>query len=378
MPVAVTDRESRPLTLPPMTDVGVDLDDGPPHDVWLVAADGTLWRLTKGGAPFPVNKEPSPADVQRVTAALDNTVWAVAAGELHYRKRPSDAWSKVPRASEPPFVDVTIMNGAAWVAGENGTVWMTRDGRTFEWRGSIIGFKRLAGSGGGDGQLWGIAARGTDGSLWYRTPGGDATWYQADGIGRTTTWRDVSVSYEGTVWLVATDGTVWSTADGTAYHQVPGEGFASIAAGRFENIWGVKTDGSLWIYQPVAPPPPPPAPPPPGPTPPDPDPPPAPAPARPVIRVAPRGSQANAEFLVSGSGFLPDVTVTIKAGWYEVDGIGNMYWDTRSDQNGDMERPCPLPCVPGLQITFTANDGRPDPDDLTDRFWSNPVQTTCP
>ena len=45
---------------------------------------------------------------------------------------------------------------------------------------------------------------------------------------------------------------------------------------------------------------------------------------------------------------------------------------------GEVRLAIDLPCVPGLVISFAANDGRRDPSDLTNRLWSNTVQSTCP
>ena len=58
--------------------------------------------------------------------------------------------------------------------------------------------------------------------------------------------------------------------------------------------------------------------------------------------------------------------------------IHQFFWTTTSDAGGEVRLAIDLPCVPGLVISFAANDGRRDPGDLTNRLWSNTVQSTCP
>jgi hypothetical protein len=281
------------------------------------------------------------------------------------------SWHQVPPTSDKkPLTEVTVHRGTVWVVAEGSRMWRTKDGKTFEYQAVFASFARLSGR--NNGEMWGLT---TDGWLWHQDTNG--VWWNAEG-GKDKFWVDVSVSYEGTVWLVARDGTVWTTTDGTAFLKRPGEGFSRIAAGRYEVVWAVKADGTLWLWQqkPATPPPPPPPLPPPPPQTPA---PPAPSELRPQISVSTTGSGQSSVFHVKGSRFVPQGggQVTIRGARIGDGQVFNYYWTTQSSGgaiNADLE----IPSVPGVQISFSANDGRPDPTDHTDRFWSNTVTVTAP
>ena len=164
-----------------------------------------------------------------MAVALDGTVWCATSSGFLWHRRNDGTWKKVPPKLAQPLVDVTVFNGTVWVARADGAVWMTSNGENFVEKTALVGFKRLAGN--NRSQLWGIA---TEGSLWWRGNVGasNEAWFLAEGIGTTMKWEDVSISYDGTVWLVAADGTVWHTTDGIGYLRIPGEGFISIFGGK--------------------------------------------------------------------------------------------------------------------------------------------------
>lgn len=83
-------------------------------------------------------------------------------------------------------------------------------------------------------------------------------------------------------------------------------------------------------------------------------------------------------FRVTGSRFLANVQVTIRGARIGEDGIFDFYWTTLASDQGSIDAQLAIPCVSGLQISFSANDGRPDANDLTNRFWSNTVSAFCP
>ncbi|MGX2029741.1 tectonin domain-containing protein [Methylocaldum gracile] len=364
--------ESGQVSFPQLRDVAKQLDTGA-TDVWLIAKDGTLWR--HGGGPWPpriAGQVASPGGLARVDVAYDGTVWCITSSGFLWHRRNDETWKQVPQNLAGPLVDVTVFNGTVWVARADGSVWMTRNGIDFEDRSALIGFKRLAGN--NRSQMWGIA---NYGALWWRgnvgTP--DEAWFPAEGIGSEMQWEDVSVSHDGTAWLVAADGTVWFTTDGIGYQKIPGEGFSSISAGRYLDHWAVKADGTLWAWQPSEAPPP--AAPPPPPPPQSPSPPP-PSQPEPNLGVSTTGAGLETAFHVTGSGFLPNTQTTIRGVRIGQDEISEYYWTTTANADGEIAADLPIPCLSGIIINFSANDGRPDPNDLTNRFWSNTVPASCP
>lgn len=103
----------------------------------------------------------------------------------------------------------------------------------------------------------------------------------------------------------------------------------------------------------------------------------APPPPHPVVRpsIAVQG-KGDGSFVVTGSGFLPNATVHIRI----VDGpFGNsILFNDTSNLSGKLQgfmtgKICQRPG----QLFFSANDGRPDPADLTGTLWSNTVTTSC-
>jgi hypothetical protein len=362
---------SSTVSFPQLLDVATREDVGFP-DVWLAAKDGTLWR--HGGGPFPpqfAGQEPSPGSVTGLAVALDDGLWVVTDHRAVWRRGTDGAWSKiqVPNGIEP-LVDITVHHSAVWIVRDDGATWRTADGQTFQDTSTLIPFKRLAGRNTGD--LWGISFH-PSANLFRQTSG--QFWEPAEG-GQDKSWADISVSVEGTVWLVGMDGTVWTTTDGTGFLKVSGDGFSRISASRFESPWAVKADGTLWIWQPkpANPLPPPPAPPPPPVAPPL----PPSTEVRPQLSVSTSGSGESSVFRITGSGFLAGAEVTIRGARIGPDGVFNFYWSTQASAQRTIAVDLPIPCVSGVSLSFSANDGRRDPHDITDRFWSNTVTTSCP
>jgi hypothetical protein len=54
------------------------------------------------------------------------------------------------------------------------------------------------------------------------------------------------------------------------------------------------------------------------------------------------------------------------------------YWTTNASSTGTINQSLTIPCVPGVQISFSATDGRPNPNDWTGKLWSNTVTCSCP
>ncbi|RJL31853.1 hypothetical protein D5H75_15430 [Bailinhaonella thermotolerans] len=173
------------------------------------------------------------------------------------------------------------------------------------------------------------------------------------------------------LWMVKTDGTVWTTADG--HTQVRrGDLIARRISGDYvDNAYAVAPDGSAWVWSKVADP---------APAPPPPPPPPQPQPATrpPRLEVSTTGSGESTVFTLTGSGFLPNAQITVR-GVRPGDGqVFEWYWLTSATPSGTLDFPIPLPCVPGLVIHFSATDGRVNATDLTHRLWTNTVPAPCP
>lgn len=102
-------------------------------------------------------------------------------------------------------------------------------------------------------------------------------------------------------------------------------------------------------------------------------PPPTPPPAtKPSILVQANG---DGSFLVKGSNFLRNTTVHIRV----VDvALTTIWYKLTSTPEGTFQYPTAKICQFPGQVSFSANDGRNDQQDLTGVLWSNTVTTTCP
>jgi hypothetical protein len=111
------------------------------------------------------------------------------------------------------------------------------------------------------------------------------------------------------------------------------------------------------------------------PTPPDPSPtPPTPTPPTPVKPTISVSRTTSDGFQVQGSGFKPSTVVHIRI---VDDAFTNRWLDQSSTPDGQMTFTTPNLCIFPGHLYFSANDGRPDPGDLTGTLWSNTVTTSC-
>jgi Tectonin domain len=209
--------------------------------VWLTARDDTFWVFDNPSQPS-VNprQEPNPDRLGRIAAASNDDVWCISVDGALWRRGADGTWIQASTQHHLTDVveDVTVAaDNTVWIAARDGTIWTTQDGATFTERTAIVGFKRLAA--GPHGELWGISA---DASLWRMTPNG---WFLTNG----RDMEDVSVSFEGTIWLVARDGTVLTTTDGNDFLRMGSEGgFVSLSAGQPDGIYATKADGTFWTW----------------------------------------------------------------------------------------------------------------------------------
>jgi hypothetical protein len=95
----------------------------------------------------------------------------------------------------------------------------------------------------------------------------------------------------------------------------------------------------------------------------------------PSISVRTSGSGTSTAFIVTGSGFLPNRSISIRI----VDSVLNSLVQTfSSDAQGHLSATINQACNSGGQVAVSATDGRPNPKDQTGSLWSNTFTLPCP
>jgi hypothetical protein len=95
----------------------------------------------------------------------------------------------------------------------------------------------------------------------------------------------------------------------------------------------------------------------------------------PTISVSSEGIGSDAIFTVSGSGFAPNSTVTIRV--FRLPEFVDQYFQQSATSSGQLNFRTSFPCASSQQLRFTATDNRRD-SNLTAVLWSNTVVTSCP
>jgi hypothetical protein len=108
---------------------------------------------------------------------------------------------------------------------------------------------------------------------------------------------------------------------------------------------------------------------------PEPPPPPPPPLKEPTISVTTEGAGAGTVLVVSGSGFLPHRTVTVRVADEQLNPERN--FQQSSTASGELRMRISLPCNSGLSFHVSATDSRPGPGILGVVF-SNNVKLLCP
>jgi hypothetical protein len=98
----------------------------------------------------------------------------------------------------------------------------------------------------------------------------------------------------------------------------------------------------------------------------------------PGISVTPRGQGTSAVFDVTGSGFSPNASVSVRVVRVGDGIIPDVRFPASSTPSGTISLAIPLPCASGVTLYFSATDGRTSHSDLTGFLWSNTSPTTCP
>jgi hypothetical protein len=98
-------------------------------------------------------------------------------------------------------------------------------------------------------------------------------------------------------------------------------------------------------------------------------------PPHPHIDVRSEGAGAAATFVVAGTDFRPNHTVTVRV---VDDALTTLTFQQSADADGQLVLRQSIPCMSGLRLHFSATDSRPDSADHTGVSWSNTVDTSCP
>jgi hypothetical protein len=254
-----------PGPFPTFIDVGCPRNNPSPFSgtslfVYWVGGDGSLWRCQALPAEG-WQQIPAPGTVTRVAVTPDGTVWCVTADKAAYYSPNGDGtWTKVGLLANAHPVDVdAAREGSVWILMTSGEYWAQRaDGQSWYFSAlplaGVAAFDQpvsLSDSGG----AWGIfGSSGKSGSIcwcnhiWEAQPPWGGTF-----IGDVV---DVSTS-PNYLWMVKSDGSVWTTQNGTTQTRI-GETFLAqrICGGYFpesetpggERAFAVAKNGTAWTY----------------------------------------------------------------------------------------------------------------------------------
>ena len=167
-------------------------------------------------------------------------LWGVGAnGTLWWSKTPG-RWTRLEGTTglDRPVEDAVVdYDNWLWITTTNGQMWALHDGVHFESHTVLAPMKRLAvGPGHRFGQSISKAICIPEITRRPKTSG------RHEGSGM----EDVTVSNRGDVWLVGTNGTVWTTRDGESFTETAGAGFLSASAAGGDAVWLVGKNGTLW------------------------------------------------------------------------------------------------------------------------------------
>lgn len=358
---------------PHLQDVGAPKKPPPINKNWVywVGTDGSLWRSRIAGGP-DVGQVPSPGGLTRVSVSPAMNVYCVDRYGKAWLRSDSGNWSSINIPTET-VIDVDVaLDDSVWFVMKNGRyyVWRTGDPNP-KYIGVLLNVSCVTGIRQPDldaadyGNAWAISEMiGNMGLI-----GCDHIWQP--GVATIQDLADLSIA-PGFLWMVHTDGSVWTTPDGRIQER-KGDLIASRVSTCSNVTYATSRDGRAWVWSEAnavtTPPPPPPLPSPP---------PQAPATQRPTISVSSSGAGESTVFGVTGSGFLPNSQVSIRVVRLGNGQVFEQYWITTSLSNGTVNYSISLPCVSGLVFHFSANDGRVDSADHTSTLWSNTATKSCP
>jgi hypothetical protein len=235
--------------------VSVDPMAQPVTHIWLVANNGTLWRMDTAGNVSHVD---APGNF-RVVADVDPIGLLAIDREDHLWSLSSGSWTLRANPDGPadPFVSATgDGSGRAWLA--------TRDGRVFSTNDGGASFSPdSSGFGPGADRPQALKAyfthRPSD-TLWYLDT--ERRIWQRGGVGGPGSLskyphvgdglvHDISVA-DGLIWVIMPrpGGVGASTTDGVSSLEstAMSNDIFTVAAGINRSAWAVKSDGSLWEF----------------------------------------------------------------------------------------------------------------------------------
>jgi hypothetical protein len=226
------------VTLPTFCDVAAqrrnyDPGNDDPNDLrwsYWVGVDGTIWRCFIAGGVLPTSTSdypwqevpgPNAGKVVRVAVSPSLSVWCVTDQHTAWflpKGLRTGTWvrANLPANTQPVDVDVA-RDESVWVLMADGTYWVQRsDGQTRYFTPALplqglAGFDEPQASDGSWGGAWGIykSATGGGGQI------GFCSGHWTSGGNFINDVVDISTSPEY-LWLVTSDGNVWTTQDGTS------------------------------------------------------------------------------------------------------------------------------------------------------------------
>ena len=266
-----------PGPFPTFVDVGAPLHNPNPTGatilyVYWVGSDGTLWRCESNPISEGWQQVPVPGTVTRVAVCPNGSVACVtkdpAAGYILPNGNINGRWDNQnqyfgPGPNYEPFDVCAAGDGSVWFVLARGQQWIaTNHGPSFEFEVppliAVAGFTQPA-SDSNAGGAWGIVGdpkESTSGSIalcngaWEEAPPGGGSFF-ADVV-------DISTS-PNYLWMVKTDGTVWTTQNGTKETRMDETFFAQRISGGYiaesdtgahlgEVTYAVRKDGLPFVW----------------------------------------------------------------------------------------------------------------------------------
>jgi hypothetical protein len=217
--------------------------------VWLVANNGTLWKMETTGSVAQVD---APAGL-RVVAVTDDINLLALDGENRLFSRSFGTWALrgSPGGPSDPFVSVTgDGRGGGWLATRAGRVFSTRDGGA-----SFVPESSGFGMGSASKAIKVCFTDQPRETRWFLDTGRQV-WRRGDGplelveVVASGVVEDMSGGPNGRLWIVASlsgPDRVWTTDGIISLQRIEGSRDVFTVAPRIDGgAWAVKSDGTLW------------------------------------------------------------------------------------------------------------------------------------
>jgi hypothetical protein len=221
-----------PGPFPTFIDVGAPLANPDPTDatilyVYWVGSDGTLWRCQSNPIAEGWEQIPVPAGtVTRIAVAPNGSLWCVtkspAAAYFLPNGNPHGRWETPAGgalAGDQPFDVCVARDSSIWIVMTRGQQWISRtDGHFFNFEMppliAVAGFTEPV-SDSNAGGAWGIFGDATKAANGGSIAWCNGAWALSPHGGGSFISNVVDLSTSPNyLWMVKTDGTVWTTQDG--------------------------------------------------------------------------------------------------------------------------------------------------------------------